>query len=386
MARPLNDKPPVSPAERLAAIAATPREAWRRLADHALIPAAGSGPEWLGALIETMGGKARLLTAETGGAITGLLAVEVRGLDDGYPATVAATWHTDLTFAGTPLVAADNPARAFAGIISAARHETGARALLINGMEDDEALLAAIEAAASELGVAWRCIASQQRAGLRPSGASYEAWLEENFSRKKRKEFRRLKARLGETGRLSFDALMPGEAVTPWIEDFLALEQAGWKGRRGTAVADNEKLKRALRSALERLAARGDLGFWRLAIDGRPAAMLFAVMAGDRAWLVKIAHDEALARFSPGILVILEATRELLSCGRFGLIDSCAVPGHQMIEHLWRDRIGICDVMIATPGTPDWLFALMVAAERSCRAFRATAKRALYAVLRRKMK
>ncbi len=50
-----------------------------------------------------------------------------------------------------------------------------------------------------------------------------------------------------------------------------------------------------------------------------------------------------------------------------------------MIEHLWRDRIGICDVMIATPGTPDWLFALMVAAERSCRAFRATAKRALYA-------
>lgn len=385
MARPLNDRLPVSPAERLAEIAVAPRDAWRELADNALVPAAGSGPEWLGALLETMGGKAHLLKVASGSDITGMMAVEVRDHGDGYPARVAASWHTDLTFAGTPLIAAENPDRAFAGIIDAARRECGAHALIINGMEDNEALLAAVDAA-GELGVAWRRIASHQRAALRPAGASYEAWLEASFSRKKRKEFRRLKARLGETGTLSFDALEPGEPVTPWIEDFLALEQAGWKGRRGTAVAGNEILERALRVALEGLAAHGDLGFWKLAVDGRPVAMLFAVMSGDRAWPVKIAHDEAFARFSPGSLIILEATRELMRSGRFSLVDSCAVPGHPQIESLWRDRIGICDIMIATPGTPGWLFALLVATERSRHTLRAVAKKAFYAATRRTIK
>jgi len=386
MAQPLNDKLPVSPAERLAAIAAAPHDAWLKLADNALVPAAGSGPEWLGALHETMGGKAHLVTAATGSDIAGVMAVEVRDLDDGYPATVAATWHTDLTFAGTPLIAAGDPARGFAGIISAAWRECGARALIINGMEDNEALLAGIKTATREMGVAWRLIASHQRAALRPAGTSYEAWQEANLSRKRRSQYRRFKTRLGETGALTFDALKPGEAVTPWIEEFLALEKAGWKGRRGTAVAGNQTLEHALRSALERLAARGDLGFWRLAIDGRPVSMVFAVMSGDRAWLVKIAHDERFARFSPGSLIILEATGELMSSGRFSLIDSCAAPGHAQIEHLWRDRIGICDIMIATPGTPGWLFALLVAVERSRRALRAVAKKAFYAVARRRAK
>jgi len=386
MARPLSDNPAMTAAARLAAVAAAPQEAWQTLAENALVPAAGSGPDWLGTLFETMGARARLLKAGTGSDITGMLAVEAKGLSAGYPAPVAVSWHTDLTFAGTPLVAGENTAQAFAGIIDAARRETGAHALLINGMEDGETLMAAVEAAAGELGVAWHPVANHLRAALRPAGTSYEAWLEASFPRKRRHEFRRLMARLGETGTLSFDALGAGEPVTPWIDQFLALEQASWKGLRGTAIACDEKLEGSLRNSLERLAARGDLGFWRLAINGRPIAMLFAVMSGDRAWLVKIAHDETHARFSLGALIILEATRELIECGRFSLVDSCAVPGHPLIERLWHDRIAIRDIMIATPGTPDWQFTLLVAAEKSRRALRATAKKVLYAVARRSVK
>ncbi len=152
-------------------------------------------------------------------------------------------------------------------------------------------------------------IASHQRAGLRPAGqkAMRPGWKRISRARSARSSAasRRDWAR---PARFAFDVLKPAEAVAPWIDQFLALEQTGWKGRRGTAIAGDERLQRALRSGLERLAAYGDLGFWRLAIDGRPAAMLFAAISGDRAWLVKIAHDEALARFSPGTLIILEAS------------------------------------------------------------------------------
>jgi len=202
---------------------------------------------------------------------------------------------------------------------------------------------------------------ARTRSSLRPSGISCETWLEENFSAKRRKEFRRLKARLAETGELAFESLEPGEPVAPWVDAFIALERAGWKGRRGTAIGCDEALAAMLHKGLGRLAAHGDLGFWKLSLDKRPVAMLFAAMAGERAWLLKIAHDEALARFSPGALIILEATRELMAAGRFSLIDSCATPGHPLIEHLWRERIAIADIMIAAPGTPHWLFALLVA-------------------------
>ncbi len=390
MARPLNERYPVTDAERLSELAdAEPgsrHAGWRRLAEAALVPAAGSGPEWLGTLLEVLGNEVHPLTAHCGDEIAGLLAVTAKGSLAGFAAPVAVSWHSDLTFAGTPLITGRDAAGAVAGLVTAARREIGANALVINGMEADPRLLEAVAEAAGSLGLSWRILARHERAALRPTGEPYEAWLKRSFPTKRRREYRRLKARLAETGKLRFDSRGMAEPVNPWIDQFIALEQAGWKGRRGTAIGCDAALTAALRLGLERLARRGDLGFWRLSVDGRPVAMLFAPMAGERAWLLKIAHDETFARFSPGLLIVLEATRELLAAKRFSLIDSCAVPGHPLIEHLWDDRIGICDVMIATPGTSNRLFALLVGAERTRRMVRAAGKKALYSLTGRKVK
>ena len=390
MARPLNERFPVTGADRFMELAGAetgPGNAgWQRLADTALVPAAGAGPDWLGSLMEALGGEARLLMVHRGDAIAALMAVTVKGLQAGYPATVAVGWHSDLTFAGTPLIAGRDAAGAVAGLLDEARRQAGASALLINGMEADARLLQAIAAAAAGRGLSWQILSRHQRAALRVRDEPFEAWLKRSFPTKRRREYRRLKARLGEAGKLGFDGLGKGEPLSPWIDQFIALEQAGWKGQRGTAIGCDPALTAALRLGLERLHRRGDLGFWRLSIDDRPVAMLFAPMAQERAWLLKIAHDEAFARFSPGLLIILEATRELLAAGRFALIDSCAMPGHPLIEHLWADRIDICDVMIATPGTSARLFGLLVAVERTRRRLRAAGKRAFHALTGRRVK
>ncbi len=390
MARPLNERFPVTGAERLNELAAdatgSGNAGWRRLAETALVPAAGAGPDWLGSLMETLGAKARPLMGRRGNEIAALMAVTVKGPAAGYPGTVAVGWHSDLTFAGTPLIAGRDAAGAVAGLLEAARRETGASALLINGMEADARLLEAIAAAAAAQELGWQILSRHQRAALRVRDECFEDWLQRRFTAKRRREYRRLKTRLGETGKLGCDSLGKAEPLTPWIDQFIALEQAGWKGHRGTAIGCDPALTAALRTGLERLHRHGDLGFWRLSIDERPVAMLFAPMARERAWLLKIAHDEAFARFSPGLLIILEATRELLAAGRFSLIDSCAVPGHPLIDHLWDDRIGICDVMIATPGTLARLFGLLVAAERARRRVRAAGKRAFHALTGRRVK
>jgi hypothetical protein len=220
-----------------------------------------------------------------------------------------------------------------------------------------------------------------ERAAL-ATGPDYDEWFNANFARKRRKEFRRLAARLAETGKVETAVKLPGEPLSRWVEDFLTLESAGWKGRRGTALACSSDSSRFLAESLDRLDELGELLFWRLALDGRPIAMLFAMVTGGTAFLGKIAHDEAYARYSPGVLLTLEATRTLLVRPGLALADSCAVPGHPMIDNIRRDRVPLADMLIAAPGTPPPLFAAIAAAERIRRPLRATAK-SLYHQLRR---
>ena len=129
-----------------------------------------------------------------------------------------------------------------------------------------------------------------------------------------------------------------------------------------------------LRSALERLAEAGNLRFWSIKLDGRPIATLFAQVVDGEAWLGKIAFDEDFAKYSPGVLQILDATESLFAEGGIMLADSCAVPDHPMIGNIWRDRIAMADVLIGTPNMPSARFKAMTAAELFRRRSRNAAK------------
>jgi CelD/BcsL family acetyltransferase involved in cellulose biosynthesis len=63
----------------------------------------------------------------------------------------------------------------------------------------------------------------------------------------------------------------------------------------------------ALREMADGLALDGALRMWRLALDGRAIAVMFAVVEQDTAWLGKIAFDETFAAYSPGVLLVLDA-------------------------------------------------------------------------------
>src|SRR5262245_38692797 len=56
--------------------------------------------------------------------------------------------------------------------------------------------------------------------------------------------------RLCERGVVAWRTLEPGQEAGPWIEDFLALEASGWKGRAGSAFAWSDANARFARAAL----------------------------------------------------------------------------------------------------------------------------------------
>ncbi len=94
------------------------------------------------------------------------------------------------------------------------------------------------------------------------------------------------------------------------------------------------------------LAAEGKAQIDRLRVDGRPIAATVTLSSGDTAWCWKIAYDESYARFSPGAQLLHDLTQRLLDDPHIARADSCATADHSLIDHVWRERLPLCDRLI----------------------------------------
>ena len=65
--------------------------------------------------------------------------------------------------------------------------------------------------------------------------------------------------------------------------------------------------------------------------------MLATFLSPPGAFAFKTAFDEDFARFSPGLQLQVE-NLALLGDGAIDWCDSCAEPGHSMIERIWMER------------------------------------------------
>lgn len=188
----------------------------------------------------------------------------------------------------------------------------------------------------------------EERALLR-SDLSPGAYLEASLSGKKRKEIRRQWNRLGECGEVTVERLGSSDGLQGWIDEFLALEAAGWKGNAGSALASLNTTRTLFREALSGAAAGARLERLALRLDGKPIAMLATFLTPPGAFSFKTAFDESFARFSPGVLLQREYL-DVLARADIAWTDSCAAQDHPMIDHLWRERRVLGRLSIAIGG------------------------------------
>ncbi|MEP6827775.1 MAG: GNAT family N-acetyltransferase [Aestuariivirga sp.] len=228
-----------------------------------------------------------------------------------------------------------------------------------------------------------RVLKSWQRAALNING-TFEQWQADNFDHKRRKEFKRLRTRLSERGELKLETLNHSSDLNGFVDDLLELEAKGWKGTRGTAMKDDEASAGTFREICINLHRSGVLRFWTLKFKGKPIASLFGMVEGTQGWIVKIAYDETFAKYSPGVLLILDATQAFFAEPNLKLVDSCAIPGHPMIDRIWRDRIEMVDVLVAPAQISRLKFSATVAALNTHAKLREVAKSIFYRITKRK--
>lgn len=320
--------------------------AWQSLAERAAEPNACYLPEWELAVNAFSPGrtnaKALSCHADNGDLIGLMPAVSaLRAYLLPLPAFVTADAFPPL---GTILIDRDKADEAVSGLMRQAR-DNGAHALILRDTPLDGAVMQAFTRVLAWSGLRPTVLKSHNRA-LLDATRDADALLHEALGSKKLKELRRQHNRLGDSGEVTYRVASTPDEVIPALEIFLKLEASGWKGKRGTALLQNEGHLAFIRRAVRDMAARGNGQVISLHAGDTPVAAAVVLRHLDRAIYFKLGVDERFAKYSPGVQMTLDLTRQMCADPTIASVDSTADANHSMIDPIWRGRLSVGDILI----------------------------------------
>jgi len=241
--------------------------------------------------------------------------------------------------------------------------ESGFDGIRLAEMPDDHRATRALQALCRDQGRALECLSKKQRAAWRPCG---DTTANAGTDPRRRRRLAALERQLAQHhGPVRLEAIEVQRQLDRWVDEFLALEIAGWKGRQGSALASDSATASHFRHIAHMGFAAGQFRALTLRAGCRPVAMTSYFLEGEHGFGFKMAFDESFARFAPGIML----KRMLMR--RYGAntnlyFDSCSTADAAMINSLWPERRTIGDYVVATgrPGD-NHRFAMAMSARRA---------------------
>jgi hypothetical protein len=340
---------------------------WRALSARAREPNVFYDPAFALAAAPVFGGGVGAGLVWLGARLVGFFPARIEPRRYGFYVPVLVGWTHPYAPLGTPLVAGEVAEEAIIAWLEHLGDNVEMPGLfLLPLLPENGPFAAALNSAIGKRRHGW--FGRHQRALLAPPDR--RNYLERATSGRTRKEWRRQRRRLEEKGALS---LVTTGADAAALDDFLALEASGWKGRAGTAARTRPELRTFMQRATTDLGDRARVH--RLLVGDRPAAAAITLQSREYGWFWKIAYDESLSQFSPGVLLTRELTQRLLEDSSLGRVDSCATANHPMIDRLWQERLTLADRLILT--RPNAAFPLVRGLEQARRSATTVIKRAL---------
>ncbi|ODA67406.1 hypothetical protein A7A08_01438 [Methyloligella halotolerans] len=325
-----------------------PAHRWQTLADNAVDPNGFFDPSFLIPVIRHMAspGACKVLQSHgADGALTGLIPFRTasNALRMPIPAAIGLFPYVTL---GTPLLDSGDIEQTAASLLDGAAGQ-GIAAIGMPMVAIDGPAAKAIQTVLSERGLKAQFINVHERAALKvPEDA--EAYLRAGLGSKKLKELRRQTNRLEDLGPSAWTIARTEPEILAALGRFLTLEANGWKGARGSSLAQDQADRAFVTEAARNLAARRAIEIVELRSNGDPIASGIVIRSGRSALYFKTAYNEAFSRYSPGVQLTVFLTRYLSEQGEIDYVDSTAAPGHPMIDHVWRERRRIGDMLIPT--------------------------------------
>jgi hypothetical protein len=95
--------------------------------------------------------------------------------------------------------------------------------------------------------------------------------------------------------------LRKSEEVADGVREYARLESSGWKGKSGTAVAEDNEQGKFYREMLEHFCLRHEGVIYQYRLNGKVAASDLCLLRNGMLVVLKTAYDETLEEFSPAL-------------------------------------------------------------------------------------
>lgn len=266
--------------------------------------------------------------------------------------SIMRAWSSPFGPLGTPLIDRDDPEGVVADFFTLLARPALRlpRILVLPDLRLDGPVASLLQSVAETRGLSLETTSRITRPFL-ASRLDGEAYLKQSLRPHHYREFRRLKRRLAEQGKVEHVVARGADSVRDGLETFLTLEASGWKGRQRTAMAVDRFRAAFAREAVHRLAERDLCRVHELTLGGETIASLIVFVEGGVAYTWKTAYDERYATYSPGTLLMIEVTGYHLDDPNIEATDSCAVPDHPVMSRLWSERRDLGTLLIGVePG------------------------------------
>ncbi len=260
-----------------------------------------------------------------------------------WPARIWRSWRATNQFLGTPLVIGEGADLFWERLLAFLDARDGGEILLhFEGFAEDDPVSAALFARCAREKRALHTLHRLDRPAHRPGDDG-----ERPGDAKARGRLRNLARRLErDHGAIAVDMLGVSEACDGWVNAFLTMEAAGWKGGNHSALSCDPATEALFREVIGRGHANGSARLASLSVGGRVIAMSSWFESGNWGHGFKMAFDEAYRSYAPGQLLMRAIADRIGSRGDLSF-DTCTSRESAGSHHLWRSSRTFVDGALA---------------------------------------
>lgn len=262
-----------------------------------------------------------------------------------FPLARAAAAGNLYQFCGLPLIDRAHGAAVVAAWFAAMDFGSVPRQWRFGDLDLSSNFAALCRSAKAEAQLQFVPTGTYERARLVRGDGGFDSHVASVIAKSRVRDIQRTLRRLGELGTLRFERATAPEAVAARLEDYLALEQAGWKGAGGTAF-----LSRPEHADFARLAFARDPGSQvsidSLLLDEQPIALSINLQTGDTMFTPKCTYDENYRKYSPGLALeylVIEAFYTREDCRE---MDAATTVNGHVVAGLWNDAKPMGTLMV----------------------------------------
>jgi CelD/BcsL family acetyltransferase involved in cellulose biosynthesis len=322
---------------------------WRRLAAAAIEPNPFFEPEYVLAQARALGafGDVTLAVVTDGDAWAACMPVRRLGSWHRIPIASQSTWRGSAalpSLVGTPLVAAPDAARALVDSLVATH---GSSFVALEWLVADGPMYGAIADAIARSGV--RCIEFErfERAFLtrRVEDDYFERSMKGKHRGVMRRRWKKLDQQLGGEPRI---VDVTGDPAA--VEELIEIEGASKLAAGGMVLRSDPAYEVFFREMCAGFAAVGRLELHALRFGDQTLAIRCNLLADPGIFYFKVAYDEALAQFSPGIRLEVESFHRFHARAQSEWVDSCSDPNNETMNRLLPERRKLVTLVLVKPG------------------------------------